>query len=174
MLTMTRDPRTETYRDVEKLIYRTCYDFARRYGGDIDELVSTGNEAYACAYNSYDPSRNALFSTWVRTQVWYALMNERKARYRIRERCAGDDTETWARNESEFDMDEFAIGLSPDSQHILGLLQTPPAALADVATAKGDHGINWRSTLKSYLRAAGWTHARVAESFAEIAQALQE
>lgn len=172
---LRRDPRAETYEDVKKLIYKTCYDYARRYGGDIDELVSIGNEAYCVAYSTYDATKNVKFATWVRTQVWYAMKNAKRAKRKYRKEYAcGEYDVQLTRASSEFDLDNFAVGLTPDSQFILGLIQSPPDNLINPIEAKGGHGYNWRSTLRTHLIGLGWTVSRVLESYEEIRNAYYQ
>lgn len=168
----TLDPRTETYRDVEKMIHQVAHKFARRYGGDHEELVSIAHEGFVLAYNSHDPA-TSNFTTWVYWQMWYAMMNSRRADARHLAQPAGDAAVDWVAPEGGFDLDAFIEGLGNDAVTVLRLVFETPAEVAAVAEAKGGHALNLRSTIREYLRGLGWTAARIAESFEEIGDALR-
>lgn len=168
-------PRTETYRDVEKLLWKMVHDFRRRNGGDLDELYSVACEAYCIAYQSYDPSKGASFSTWVCWQVLGWLRTAaRKERYHSIEKSAGDNTYEWEDTMHVFDSDMIAESLSTDAAYVFRLATKPPTELASAAAAKGGSGVNWRTTLRSYLKNLGWAKNRIVESFDEIAVALED
>ena len=168
MTTLTADPRTATYEDVELLIYKTANRFARQYGKDVDECISIANESYLDAYADHDP-RKGKFSTCVVTYAWNAMRNYYRSERRHDREQATDDLSGYGVEDGPVvDLDE----LSEDARHAAMLALDPPAELASQAKAKGGHCHNWRSTIREYLAGLGWAAARIAESFEEIRTVL--
>lgn len=178
------DARTETYRDVERLIWKTVYEFQRRYGGEFDELLSTANLAFAISYNTHDPGKSS-FVTWVRNYIWYTLMNDRRPALQHPVAFLGDhdvDVKSTSPEPDPFetaliDPSETAIAdlfdlVSEDAAEVLGLVLNAPASLQARVMQKGGTPMNWRSTVREHLLALGWGAKRVNESFREIKEAL--
>src|SRR5258705_348875 len=76
--------RTETYHDVEKLIYQSVWEFIRYRGGDFHELLSVANETYLKCYDNpaFDTNRSQ-FHTWLKNNIRYALLDSRNGRKTI-------------------------------------------------------------------------------------------
>src|SRR5574343_1138297 len=67
-----RDACEETYRDVQRLLFKIIHNFQAKHGGDWDDLMSVADEAFVVAYQTYRPER-AQFTTWLQTKVYWAL-----------------------------------------------------------------------------------------------------
>src|ERR1700738_2118288 len=82
---MPTNPAAEfTWQDSRRLIYDAVGRFRRRFGGRVDDLLSTAHEAFMDAWAGYDDSL-AEWSTHLQATVWWALRRERQAGERRRE-----------------------------------------------------------------------------------------
>lgn len=168
---MTATPAvTETFGDVDLLLWRIVHRFADRFGGDREELKAVANLAYMRAYNGY--KRNgAKFSTYLYHVVWHEMLNhderERRAVPTVPDEVLRDAE---SRTEAEFDMVDFARGMSRDAKAVVGMVLDSPA---EVALVLDGGRRRMRSVLFDYLEGIGWSLRRIAESFREIGEALQ-
>lgn len=176
---MVASPITETYEDVRRLIYHVCNQFARRYGGDVEELISDANVAYMKAYESWKPGRGTKFSTYVVVCVWRRLAALRKAEQRRKA--------VWSRGLDDISPDQLPVTaghtigdrfadlleeLSEDTASVVRMVVNATSDISEVAEAKGGKYRNWRSTIRSHLRDIGWTHNRIRAAFEEIEAAF--
>ncbi len=171
---MTRDARTETYQDIQNLIYDVVWKFKRAYGGDFDEMISKANMIFMEAFFSHQ-QKKASFSTWLHDRLWWGLMDH----YR-KTRLEKDRVET---RESLEDIPapifmpfcELISELSQDAQTIVELILDMPQSVEQAALAKGTHPRNIRAALRSYLRVfLGWSEEHVVQTFQEIAEVIND
>lgn len=164
----------ETYMDVRSLIGGVCHDFRRAYGGDVEEYFAHASATYVDAYNDHNP--DYPFPVWVRMKVWSSLLDQYRVHARRlkalprvgMEACAG----LAVYDRPAFRLDEFASDLSDDARTAIRLILEPPAELTATAEERGGYGLNWRSALRDYLHASGWSTRRVSAAFHEIKAAL--
>lgn len=156
--------------DLNKLVHK----FHRHYGGELDELLGEAHLIWARACNSYDPIFGASLRTWYRCKVWLGLQDQaRRIAKREARRRAVDMTEM---HESEhFDLREWQEELSGDAQMLVALVLDRPKPIRFHARAgRGECSPNAiKRALLSYLEEAGWTAARMMETFSEIGEALR-
>ena len=167
------DPKVDTYNDIKNMLYKMAWNANKKYGKDWKEYESAANEGFMEAYNSYDPSKNTAFSTW----VWW------QARAKIQALAVGKKIDRMTVNPGEdidlsifqakesFDLDSFQWDLSNDAKRVIKLLVDCPMELLDIIkTSDGPECI--RCGLFCQLKEAGWTIARILESFIEVKEAL--
>lgn len=157
----------ETYRDVEKLIYKMSWQAARQYGGDCDDYVSAANEAFMDAFASYDASQGTAFSTWLFWKIRGAITCE--IRKPFTEPC---DMNSIAK-EDQFDCDVFIRELKHDARIVVRMVIESPVDVFDLLHHK-DIGSVMRCGLYCKLKNIGWTVARISESFSEIRTAFRK
>ena len=165
---------SETYTDVEKLIYHICNKFAAKHGGDIDDLISLANQVWCDCYAGWK-SGSAPFSSYLSTCIWRRLLGAKRRAMRLPTvSTTGADGEMIleSRKSSNFQMSEFVSELSQDGRTIISLIFETPAELATEIAQKGGHTRNIRKAVKDYLKTIGWTCGRIAESFEEIGAVL--
>ncbi len=171
-------PVADTYEDTKGIVYDIVFKFWRKYGGELEELQSIGNEAFMDAYKAFDPSRGNSFSTLLHFVVKHRLMDNfwtgRRRRMSSLDNV-GADGKTFAsqvrdhRTVKPFNLSDFASEMSNDAQTVLQLIVESPQEIADLVVERGNMPRNWRSTVRQYLRKQlKWTADRVAESFDEI------
>ena len=164
-------PVTTTYEDVERMLFRICWNFRERFGGDFDELLSQAGEYFMGAYQTYDSNRGA-FTTWVYHSVYRRLWNHRRTENKRRQTLtynskvmeeAGKTT-----NGHPFDWELLLKDLTSDAKIVIQLIYDTPD---DLEQMRGEGRLG-RRLIRSYLRELGWTTRRVTESFGEIKTVL--
>lgn len=174
---LTMEAVTETYLDVEKLIYDTIHRFIEQYGGDFDEFLSIARESYMLAFNSYDPER-AGFVTYVRCFIWGRLQKtwrvERRRAQILNLNHEYDFSHHPERSENKFDVSEFVEKLSEDGKTVVNLVFDSPIDIAlSIMERGGDTPNNVRLAIREFLKDVGWSAGRVSNTFREIRKALQ-
>ncbi|MBU1067226.1 hypothetical protein KKE60_05535 [Patescibacteria group bacterium] len=174
------DP-AEGYELVRNLIFDQVHKFSRRYGGDFDELVGEANLAFVKGHNQFitgmRPSGkpfDTTYATEIRRWVWFELFDAMRTRLQRQARAqmisVGDMD--YPVQSFEFDVTDWAAGLSSDASYVVELLLDPPEDVEEIIMAKGGEPRNFRSTVRAYLVASGWSARRISEAFAEIKEAL--
>lgn len=173
-------PIDETYQDVEKLIYHAVHKFYKSHGGDIDEMIGVANQVFMDSYEAFDASKGT-FTGFLYLNITRRLQDlywHEKRRKTMSLDSETEDGTTFAgqvedyRTSKDFDLMEFAEGMSQDAMEVLKLVLESPAELASVAMGKGGNPRNWRSTVREFLYGMGWSGERISESFEEISGAL--
>jgi DNA-directed RNA polymerase specialized sigma24 family protein len=181
---------TETYLEVEKLIFDTVHRFIRLYGGDFEEYVAESNVVYMKVYEAFDPERGA-FSTLLVTSIWNRLIDvsyDRSEAMKVHGAsldAAKDDGGSLAEmvadhRPANFNLEEFASDLTEDAKSVLRMVLKSPKEfgphlsdmIEEVAMGKGGENRNWRSTIRNYLWEVGWSVERISKTFSEIGAAL--
>jgi len=161
-----QSPIEETYQDVKKLIHKMAWDAFKRYGGDIDDYVSAGNEAFMDAYHSYNFIYATSMSTWLWWKIRGAISVQVHHQYSTYRTDANLDE--LPMREDHFD----PFGLSKDAALVVNMIWETPQEVRDIIHHK-DFGEIMRSGLSYRLQRLGWTVTRVLKSFDEIREALQ-
>jgi len=158
---------SETYKDVEKLVYKAAWDFKRRHGGEIDDLISRANEIYLDVFRSHDAGKSP-FTRWLRYKILCGLMDDlRRVLYRqatIAQELRPDMTDLPQRTLGSILRGDQVSG---DIHDILHLIGESPSELRSLMR------IHKRNGLWDYLRGFGWPARRIQESFEEITEALR-
>lgn len=155
----------ETYGDVEKLIYRMCWDFHRKYPRlEFDECLSEANLKYCEVRQKHDPNRGR-FTTFIYWCVLNALRDLARKHANGDEQVKtlpGDEIDAMP-SADVFDLDVLAGELSDDAAFVVRTTTQLP----------DDPKVNGRKYLVRILRSLDWTATRILESFSEIKEALQ-
>lgn len=169
---------TETYHDVENLVYKTVHDFIARYGGEFEELLGEAHYGFVIAYRDYTEGKTK-FSYWIRFVVWKTLQERQRNQLRRRlpsvSLAAEEGQEGWEAEtpHSGFCLMEFLDELTEDAKIVARLAVDTPLGLSKQMVAKGGSGTARRHVLRNYLEGLGWTAERIKESFSEIAHVLK-
>lgn len=183
--TLTTDPRTATYEDVERFLHAIAWKFAKRHDKDADDCLSVVNEAYLKAYDDFDPARGHKFITMVGHYAFNALRDFNRSEIRRRREMTsysggrGDGDANWMQTVPDTCSPEFVLDdVAADTRLVAELAiaayqadETATGAAAEIAARakeKGGYKNNWRSTIREYLAGLGWAATRIAESFDEI------
>lgn len=174
---------TDTYKEVERLIWNEIHSFRRTYGYhfDEDDLLSEANEAFLKAYNTFDEDKGK-FSTYLTICIYRRfldVMYNKQQQNRLRT-VSLDTTSTdgslhetiSAKQELGFNFEEYVEGWTEDSKTILRLILQTPTELSELVSGKGGEPRNWRSSIREYLLACGWDWYRVSDTYKEIRAVL--
>lgn len=166
---------TETYHDVEPLIWHFIYQFTHKFGGDPDEYFSLAQEVFVKVYNGFDPTRGSSFGGYLLPALYRkfrANLNMERRRQPVWQHHIGD--RIVESPEPQFDDRALLAELSQDACDLVGMILEAPDDVSDALHAVRDslRAIDWRAALKSYLTSQGWSSTRIARTFEEVAEAL--
>lgn len=168
-LTMSR-PIDETYEDVKRLIYKVVNQFMRRNGGDFDELVSTANEVYLDAHETWKPG-SAPFTHYLCICIYRRLIGDWKKSRRLKvvslTEPEGGQTQVVDKF-FDFNREEFYEQLSDEARYVVQLAFSPPEDLSGMIARKGGKVLHYSSTIKEYLRDIGWSRTAIREAWTEV------
>ena len=161
----------QTYHDVERLLDRMSWSATKRWGGDFEEWRSTANEAYCCAYASWDSSKGANFSTYLWWCVRNAHINQLDAskKWHSRNAEATNDLDKNTHPDPK-GIERIMQCLGDDARTVVSLFINSPAELSDLISARNP--IKSRKAVWKFLRDSGWTMGRAIGCFDEIREAL--
>lgn len=172
---------TETYNDVENLIFWICNKFTKQFGADFEECVSIGNLVFMDVYKMEIKESVGTFQTLLTRSIWNRLLSE--ADYQKRRKMVSLDVEDKVGNtaasaipdhvHSDFDMQACLAEMSSDAAYVFKLVTEAPAEIAAAVEAKGGHAHNWRAAVKSHLAKIGWSISKIQQSFEEISTILR-
>ena len=165
----------DSYYSVESLLQSMCWRICRRFHHvDFDEAMSSANEAYMVAYNTYDPTKGASFPTWVYWQVRGGLQAfaEREKRYTIHEKTGLLFTDK-SENEPELSKvlepaqeEDVELGLSQEARQLLHLILETPEELARTLADMSEDGEELWNTLMEFPKdlatmLSGWDRSKL-------------
>lgn len=157
-----------------QLMFRTlAHRFARRHGGDPEELYALACLVFVEVRPLYDPARGAKLSTWLYKVIWRRFSSEHRAG--LRRRPPGDRIpEEQAPDSGKAPLSpELREGMSAPARQVLRLaLDPPPDITLEHRKALRRPG-DYRRALRDFLIGMGWTRGEIYAAFAEIAQALR-
>jgi hypothetical protein len=159
------------YANHVNLIRKTVREFIRKMRvptWEYDELFSQSNLYFMLACESFDETRRFQFSTWLRIQIWFRLLNNRKKTARINRRII------------EMDYSEFSTypaytldlidELGRDGLRLVALVKSGRMDLDEVLYKRR----NGLKAIFQFLRNLGWTRREIHRSFKEIRRLLVE
>lgn len=165
----------ETYKDMQKFIAASAWDFWESYGGDFDDLIAQANLIFIDAFDKYDPSRGAKLSTWIAFKIRVGLCEYmRNGNVYETPHIPIDDkfAETYPASNDNFSVLEFLDEMEQDARIVLQLfLETPRDVMENILNSrkKTNHVQSaMRKRLQNRLRQIGWTMRRTREAFEQI------
>ena len=174
---LKQDILSEAYIDTEKLIKKICWNFHRKYGGDVEEWIAEANLIFIDTYNSYDNQRGA-FSTWLSLHIWKRLLTYKST---LNRQCPP----VFANLKEDVDLIKFIIdptsittpffssmelldGMKQSTIELIEIIWNPPKKLTKMKIKSGASPCHTKVALRKYLRKADWSWKRIQESFAEL------
>ncbi len=169
---------TETFHDVQGLIYWTVSKFKEQYGGDFDDLVSEANliftELYSGEGRAFVQQGNRSFSSALHWLISHQLLDQLRYRAfrnnRCRVSCREILPEKTQNNHGSWLVD-LMDELSDDARTIVEIvLETPDSILRlEMDDFKDGHP---KTCIKKYMQTLGWNMSRIKRTFQEISEAL--
>lgn len=175
---LRKDALSETYTDIEKLIYDIVWKFKDRYGGDIGELVAEANLIYVLAFDSYNETKGAL-STWMHFCIRKGLLDFLKStrqqnRYGLKFYPLSEAKGVSIQKFRPLHLLEMLEEVGEDAKVVIRLVFYPPEGITKEDLEGGFSACRCRRYLRQYLHDLGWTGRRIKESFQEIRRILCE
>lgn len=182
-----RIPMTETFLEVEEMIWQCCNEFQEWYGKekpfDMDDLFSFASIKFVEAYESFDPSNGLKFTSYLGICIYRGLLSEyvtKRSRAKNKgvvvsiDKPVGDGEANLAPTIADTFTDQSSIwhGLSEDASMIIDLVLQAPKDISD-AVGISSSGAKWKKAIKTHLKSLGWENWRIRQSFNEIQEALQ-
>lgn len=161
---------TETYQDVQRLLYKLAHKAARRYQLPFEDMLSEAHRCFMLAFGKYDGSRGASFVTYVYFVVHHQLATsaQKESPHRnhleVKEEICGT-----VDPEGSF-VGDLIASLDSDARMVVELLLRPPEELS---RSHGDVGVSRPHHLLSSLRAwlqshEGWSKERTDVAVDEV------
>ena len=164
----------EHWASVENLACSVCNQFVSKHGGNFDDALSTAYEVYVDCCKTWITG-SAPFSNFFATCLYRRLLGEKQQTKRL-------PVVSISAGEVDYEIEEHVLDhsrvsdwmstLKEDVRTLAQLALDTPAEVIAVFQAKGGQPRNMRSTLRDYLRAQGWTWARIETAFNEMKAAL--
>lgn len=167
---------TETFDDVQNLMFQYAHKFHKQYGGDWDEWVSEGQEIFMKAYTRYEPTKGS-FVTWFAFFLQKLFMEKvrRQTMRNVRHRKVDMDLYLYVKPRKAFDLEELGRDLSDDARMVVQLMLETPNDLK-LCFAEQKKNIRFRDRILNgliqFLSDIGWQQDRVFDAFDEVSQAL--
>lgn len=185
-------PVSDTYHDVENLIYSTVHSFRRKYGhfnsANLHDMLSEAKIAYMNAYNSYDRKKGE-FPARVRFVVWHHLMDNAR-HYAKRKNVepvfvshmtddeSGENIMNSYESKNRFNVKHFAYNMSDDASYVIRLLFRLESLRYKVTQRReSEEAVNKtvnvkRRAIMRFLEGRHWTRRRISRVFKEIQNSL--
>ncbi len=169
---------TETYEDLQKLVYKTAWEFWKSHGGDIDDLIAQANLIFIDAFDTYDSECGTELSTWVVSSVWYKLLGYVRKENGDRPHTQIDKVfvETFPTANKNFSVLELIDEMTQDAHIVLRLFfETPRDVVVDLLDTKKRMFYVQRAMqkrLKNRLRQMDWSARRIKEAFGIIKRVI--
>jgi hypothetical protein len=141
------------YASAVNLIRKVCWRFQKRYGGDINEIVTEGNFYFMEAFLTHDPSKGT-FSKRVAYIIWQRLSDHF---LRPSMEIATDTLDETAHDYD--DTDSPLAELSDRGRTVVRLIVTKQEK-------------NRNRLARTLMDELNWTPRIVAETFSEIEEAI--
>lgn len=171
---LRREILAETYEDVKLLIFGAVWKFCGGYGGNVDDLISQANLIFIDAFDSYDPSKGAKFTTWLTWKIKKGLLDYmRKERVYVTDiHISNEFIEEYPALDRSFSVMELLDEMGQDAYIVLQLFfETPRDVMANIVNNynRADHAQTaMRNRLQNRLRQMGWTMRRTKKAFEQL------
>lgn len=172
--TLRKEILTETYKDVQRLIFATVWKFWNIYGGDIDDLIGQAHLIFIDTVDNYDSSRGTKFTSHIAARIKARLFdymrkgNGYKPHAQIDDEFAG----LYLAPNENFSVIELLDEMGQDAHIVLQLfLEMPRDFMVNILNKSGrmDHVQSAvRNRLRNRLRQMGWNVRRIKKAFEEI------
>lgn len=163
------------YQEYRDDIVKLARCYASRHGGDAEELIADGSLAFLRAVQTHDESKGELRKR-ITVTLWRSWQDKtrREGKHSKRETAVSVLESGRGGLFSELPVSGKLDGVSEDADAVIRAVIDPPPDM--LITANMIHSsmrpVSLRLALIEYLQDIGWGMERIAESFAEVAEAL--
>jgi len=159
----------DKYISVERLIRKTCAEFAIQYSMNLEDCLSEANEVFLKVSEDYRPDKGAKFSSYLVRTLKFRLMDKLRKQLKRNELIPRESSEILIGMHNteitDFDIDDFIqlMNLSKDASIVVRLCLSNKF---DSQMRKGQQQI------RAELMSSGWTSPRCSKAFKEISEAI--
>jgi len=168
---LEKDVLTETYKDMEKLVCKIAWRFAKTYNADFEEVQAETNLIFINAMKTYDKEKGAL-STHLTHQITRRLQTYFKQQWKQQNQIPtiNVDLVCIETPSSDFTLIDIIDEVGEDARTLIDLvLETP----VDFMNAIRPNRRNLRASMKRHsTKILGWTKRHYKETFEEVTNAL--
>ena len=163
----------EFYEQINPVLQKTIQKFCHRYGGDAEELLGESWVYIVQRLPYHDPQRCKNIVQWIIWEVWGTILNIRRKELKRQHKplpkfkfCARSHTK---------DVKELIQEFKGDAQTVIQLLLLPPYEVISYYTEPHPTPTKMKTSVKKYLyNNCRWTGRRIAKTFAEIREILND
>lgn len=173
---------TETWEDVEKLIYRTAHQFISKYGSpEFEDAVGVGHQVFMRLTDPedrlyYRHDRGSKFSNYMRFIFWHVLLEAKEKEASHHARCPRDWSLDMAQQEAPSPrpgrLTELLDELTWDAYVVARLVLDTPKDLRVMLLDAKNCAEGVQDTIEEYLVYRGWPRLRIANAFRDVTRAL--
>lgn len=173
---MLAEATAETYEDVRLMIYKVCWKFQRKYGGEFEEWRGMASLHFMRAYNTFNSSTK--FSSWCQLIVYRLLQEDVRVAARKRARVPIQYvSEVLASAASGYGTGfaELMCDLSEDARMVARIAVEAPPDVRIAILQQGGRvtAPKIRKAIREMLRDLGWSVGRITTAFTELKEALK-
>jgi len=164
--TLQKDVLTETYNDMQNLLYKITWDFCKQFHEDFDDTFSQVNLFFIYAMDRYDETKSDV-STWLSCYIPYKMLNYIKEK----QKTIQAEINVEYKKEETSNLSELLDELGKDSHFVLQLyLETPTEIYQSFIRRGKKHHIQGftRRRIQNKLRQQEWTVSRIRNAMNEI------
>lgn len=175
----------DTYLELKDKLNETAR-FLAGWGLSPEEIQSEAFEAFAHAYNRYDPKKQPNFEKYAVQTVWFRARSNVRDRMRVERkhfRKREKPSSGWEDNLSSPEPDGTRVGeLTGDALKIVSLVLNPPDPLWFLVQKYSNWGSTsakyaWSKALREYLKSRHWTRSpwpneRIRTAFTQITSSV--
>lgn len=147
---------TETYYEVEKMLFAISNRFAAKTAEPVEELMSIANEAFCDAYLRFDPDKGRKFSTYLWHYVEGYIRRAIYKRDRFPKTQPGQDIPV--NTKSAFS------DLSDDAEIVARFVFDAPSDMFALIRNRA----GWKRFIRIYLDELGWSKYRQDQALQEL------
>jgi len=178
---------SETYVELQPIIFRIIHKFHSRYGIPLEDLVPVAHKSFVRSCMRYDRTKGTALSSWVYQKLWGDLMDFTRTETRWRrhhaslEELVSDIEERASRVETllpkthpDTFMTELKDRLSANAQVVVKIVLESPKAFSKKCAKKNVRTSSaLKRALQAYLREMGWQSSKIKQTFEELIETLQ-
>jgi len=185
---LQKDIASESYEDLHRMVYKIVFLFHKRYGGDLDTILSEANRLFLIAHARHDPKRGKL-STCIYYAIYHGLkdiMRKEKKRLRGAKEISleaiingnGEEEQNeiegllHMQKTSKERIEEVIMNVGEDCKSIIHFILFPSYEFY-VETSESEDKDFWKMCLEEHLHFdMKWNKERIERAFEELKRAL--
>lgn len=171
----------DAYTQVERMIHQMCWNFQRKYGGDIDEWLSEAHLLFMLCIASHDNSIHPdMFITWVWNKIKWGFQD--LLRSRIKESRRGNPISIEQLASENIEIEDLLLpdtkktclclmslveSASDPVRELWSIINYPPPDLIDDLNPEAPEE-SWDALQRYCMHSLCWTYTTMQAAIAEL------